>query len=343
MPRRRIAVVGLGMAVTPHARSLLDLADRVEVAYAMSPSPARRQAFAARFDFPLAEALGPILDDRSIAAVAVLTPPNTHLEVVRQLAGAGKHILLEKPLDVSTARAEQLVAACRTAGVTLGVVLQHRFKPAAERLAAILRGGGLGDIVGCSTGIRLWRPQGYYDEPGRGTKARDGGGVLLTQGIHTLDLMLSLAGPVAEVCGYARTSAVHRMETEDLVCAAVRFRSGAVGVIDATTAAYPGAPERIELIGTRGTASLAGTALEVSWHDGRREEIAPDASAGGTGADPMAFPHDYHLGVWRDFLDAIDRGRAPRVSGAEALAVHRLIDALLSAGASDRKLALAIG
>ena len=343
MPRRRIAVVGLGMAVTPHARSLLDLADRVEVAYAMSPSPARRQAFAARFDFPLAEALGPILDDRSIAAVAVLTPPNTHLEVVRQLAGAGKHILLEKPLDVSTARAEQLVAACRAAGVTLGVVLQHRFKPAAERLAAILRGGGLGDIVGCSTGIRLWRPQGYYDEPGRGTKARDGGGVLLTQGIHTLDLMLSLAGPVAEVCGYARTSAVHRMETEDLVCAAVRFRNGAVGVIDATTAAYPGAPERIELIGTRGTASLAGTALEVSWHDGRREEIAPDASAGGTGADPMAFPHDYHLGVWRDFLDAIDSGRAPRVSGAEALAVHRLIDALLSAGASDRKLALATG
>jgi UDP-N-acetyl-2-amino-2-deoxyglucuronate dehydrogenase len=336
MTRHRIALVGLGMAVTPHAKSLLDLADRVEVAWAMSPSAARRDSFAARFPFPAADNLGAILADRSISAVAVLTPPNTHLEIASQLAKAGKHILLEKPLEVSTARAEQLVAACEGAGVTLGVVLQHRFKPAAERLAAILRTGALGEIVNCSTSIRLWRPQGYYDEPGRGTQARDGGGVLLTQGIHTLDLMLSLAGPVVEVSGYARTSPVHRMETEDLVCAAVRFANGAVGVIDATTAAYPGAPERIELIGTNGTASLAGTALSVHYHDGRSEMVAADASPGGTGADPMAFPHDYHLGVWRDFLEAIERKRPPRVSGAEALKVHRLIDALLAASADGR-------
>ncbi len=106
------------------------------------------------------------------------------------------------------------------------VVLQHRFKPAAEHLAAILREEQLGRIVKCSTAIPVWRPQSYYDEPGRGTKARDGGGVLLTQGIHTLDLMLSLAGPIVEVCGYAHTTPVHRMETEDLVSAAVRFASG---------------------------------------------------------------------------------------------------------------------
>jgi predicted dehydrogenase len=336
MPRHRIALIGLGMAVTPHAKSLLDLADRVEVAWAMSPSAARRDAFSSRFPFPIAGSLAGILEDRSIAAVAVLTPPNTHLEIAAELAKAGKHILLEKPLDISTARAEQLVAACRDAGVTLGVVLQHRFKPAAERLAAILRAGALGEIVNCSTSIRLWRPQSYYDEPGRGTKARDGGGVLMTQGIHTLDLMLSLAGPIVEVSGYTRTTPVHRMETEDLVCAAVRFASGAIGVIDATTAAFPGGPERIELIGTLGTASLAGTALTVRFHDGRSEEVAADASPGGTGADPMAFPHDYHLGVWRDFLDAIERKRPPRVSGAEALKVHTLIDALLAAGAAGR-------
>jgi UDP-N-acetyl-2-amino-2-deoxyglucuronate dehydrogenase len=336
MARHRIALVGLGMAVTPHAKSLLDLADRVEVAWAMSPSAARRSSFAASFPFPTTDILHTILADRSITAVAVLTPPNTHLEIASQLAEAGKHILLEKPLEVSTARAEQLVASCAAAGVTLGVVLQHRFKPAAERLTAILQAGALGEIVSCSTSIRLWRPQSYYDEPGRGTKARDGGGVLMTQGIHTLDLMLSLAGPVVEVSGYARTSPVHRMETEDLVCAAVRFASGAVGVIDATTAAYPGGPERIELIGTNGTASLAGTALSVHYHDGRSEMVAADASPGGTGADPMAFPHDYHLGVWRDFLEAIERKGPPRVSGAEALKVHRLIDALLAASADGR-------
>ncbi len=336
MKRHRIALVGLGMAVTPHARSLLDLAERAEVAWAMSPTAARRSAFSRRFPFPTVDSLGPIMEDRSLDAVAVLTPPNTHLEIAAQLAKAGKHVLLEKPLEVSTHRAEALVATCGYAGVTLGVVLQHRFKPATERLAALLEAGALGQIVNCSTSIRLWRPQSYYDEPGRGTKARDGGGVLLTQGIHALDLMLSLAGPVVEVCGYARTTPVHRMETEDLVCAAARFASGAVGVIDATTTAYPGGPERIELVGTLGAASLAGTALSVLYHDGRREDVAADASPGGGGADPMAFPHDYHLGVWRDFLDAIDAGRPPRVSGAEALNVHRLIDALLAAGAAGR-------
>ncbi len=336
MTRHRIALIGLGMAVTPHAKSLLELVPRVEVACCMSPSAPRRSAFSARFPFPTADSLEPILQDRSITAAAVLTPPSTHLDIARRLARAGKHVLLEKPLEVSTVRANELVGACSNAGVVLGVVLQHRFKPAAERLAAVLRSGCLGPLVNCSTSIRLWRPQSYYDEPGRGTKARDGGGALLTQGIHTLDLMLSLAGPIAEVSGYAQTTPVHRMETEDLVCAAVRFASGAVGVIDATTAAYPGGPERIALIGTEGTATLAGTALTVHHHDGRREELAADASAGGTGADPMAFPHDYHLAVWRDFLDAIETNRPPRVSGAEALKVHRLIDALLAAGATGR-------
>jgi predicted dehydrogenase len=340
MSRHGIALIGLGMAVAPHAKSLLDLKERADVVCAVSPSAERRRAFSTRFPFPLCESLDAVLIDDRVTIAAVLTPPSTHLDIAVRLARAGKHILLEKPLEVSTSRAEELVRICREAGVTLGVVLQHRFKPAAERLAAILRSGALGQIVNCSTSIRIWRPQSYYDEPGRGTRARDGGGVLLTQGIHTLDLMLSLAGPVVEVCGYAGTSAVHRMETEDLVCAAVRFASGAIGVIDATTAAYPGAPERIELIGTLGTASLAGTALGVHYHDGRREEMKADASAGGTGADPMAFPHDYHLGVWRNFLDAVEYRQEPRISGAEALHVHRLIDALLAAGASDRKVGL---
>lgn len=342
MPRHRIALIGLGMAVLPHAKSLLDLASRAEVAAAFSPTPARREKFAAAFPaFPLAADLDPLLADPSIDAVAILTPPNTHLDLVARAAKAGKHILLEKPLDITTARAEALVAAAKDAGVTLGIVLQHRFRPAGERLAAILREGGLGSIVNCSTTIRLWRPQSYYDEPGRGTRARDGGGVLLTQGIHTLDLMLSLAGPVAEVTGYAVTSPVHRMQTEDMVAAAVRFANGALGVIDATTAAYPGFPERIDIVGEKGSASLSGSSLDVAWADGRREAISPDGSAGGTGANPMDFPHDWHRGVWTDFLDALDHRRPPRISGEEGLKVHRLIDALLAAGSSGKPVRVA--
>jgi len=321
------------MAVTPHAKSLIDLHDRVEVAHAFSPTPARRQAFAARFPFPLCDSLDTALNDKSVGAVAILTPPNTHLDLARRCAAAGKHILLEKPLEITTARAVELVETCRRAGVTLSIVLQHRFRPAGMKLAELIRVGDLGALVGCSTIIRLWRPQSYYDAPGRGVKTRDGGGVLLTQGIHTLDLMLSLAGPIAEVTGYAATTLVHRMETEDLVCAAARFANGAYGTIDATTAAYPGFAERIEMIFRNGTASLAGTALDMRYHDGRVVTVAPDDSAGGTGADPMAFPHDYHRAVWADFLDAVEGNRAPKVTGEEALKVHRLIDALIEAGA----------
>ena len=337
--RVRLGLIGLGMAVTPHARALQDLADEVEVAAAYSPTQPRRAGFAERFPFPTTGDLDGLLDDPSVDAVMILTPPNTHGELVGRAAARAKHVLLEKPLEVSTDRAEALVAAADAAGVTLAVVLQHRFRPAAERLAALLAEGALGRIVGCSTTIRLWRPQAYYDEPGRGTLARDGGGVLMTQGIHTLDLMLSLAGPVAEVTGYTATAA-HRMEAEDLACAAVRFASGALGVIDATTAAWPGFPERIDLAGTDGTATLAGGELRVAWHDGRAETVAADASAGGTGADPMAFSHEGHRAVLADFLSAIRTGTAPRVSGAEALKVHRLIDALIETGRTGRPVRL---
>jgi UDP-N-acetyl-2-amino-2-deoxyglucuronate dehydrogenase len=324
----RVALVGLGMAVTPHAKSLADLRQRVEAAYAYSLSAARRAKFAGQFPVPLCDRLETILEDRSVGAVLILTPPNSHLELVRRCAAAGKHILLEKPLEISTARAEQLVRSA--AKVKLGVVLQHRFRPAAEKLGEILKAGRLGELVSASAMIPNWRPQSYYDQPGRGTRARDGGGVLLTQGIHTLDLFLSLAGKVSEVKSFTATSGVHRMETEDLAAAALRFENGALGVVHATTAAYPGFPERIELIGTRGTAILEGTALKAQFSDGDSFELKTESGSGGTGADPMAFPHDWHRSLLADFLDAIEHDREPRVNGEEALKVHRFIDALLA-------------
>ncbi|MEF2071805.1 Gfo/Idh/MocA family protein [Consotaella aegiceratis] len=339
--KRRTALIGLGMVVDSHAASLRDLSDRVEVAYAFSPTAARREAFAERFAFPTCDSLETILADDSVDSVIVLTPPNTHLDIVRRCAEAGKHVLLEKPLEITTARATELVEICERAGVALGIVLQHRFRPAGEVLAERLREGRLGAIAGCSTGIRLWRPQRYYDEPGRGSFARDGGGVLLTQGIHTLDMMLSLTGPVAEVRGFATTSPLHRMETEDMVTAAVRYANGALGVIDATTAAYPGYPERIEMIGEKGSAVISGTSLTLAYHDGSTETVAPDAATKGTGANPMDFPYRWHRAVLADFFDALDEGRAPRVTGREALRAHRLIDALIEAGSAGGGVAVA--
>jgi predicted dehydrogenase len=325
--RHRIAVVGLGMAVAPHAQSLHDLCDRVDVVAAYSPTRARREAFAARFGFPAGDDLDAIVHDRSIDAALILTPPRTHLPLVERFAAAGKHILLEKPLEADTVRAEAVVACCERAGVRLGVVLQHRFRPAARALAQ--RMGSLGEIAAASVAVPWWRPQSYYDEPGRGSLARDGGGVLLTQAIHTLDLFLTLAPPLAEVSAYVRTTPLHRMETEDLACAALRHANGALGTLEATTAAYPGAPERIQLVGRRGTAALSGGRLDVHWQDGRSEALGEQAMQGG-GADPMAFSNDAHRMVLAEFLDALDGRRAPVNDGRSALAVHDLIDAVLA-------------
>ena len=273
MTRHRIGVIGLGMAVTPHAKSLLDLRDRIEVACAFSRSEARRQAFAQRFDFPTTGDLEQIASDPSIDAVMILTPPNTHLELVERFAAAGKHILLEKPLERSTERALRLVEAAEAAGVKLGVVFQHRFREASEHLRALLRQRALGALAVINVSCPWWRAQSYYDEPGRGTLARDGGGVLITQAIHTLDLTLSLAGPIAEVAAIAGTTGLHRMESEDFAAAGLRFANGALGALMATTAEYPGFPERIELIGTEGTAILAAGVVTVHYQDGRREAL----------------------------------------------------------------------
>jgi predicted dehydrogenase len=331
----RIALIGLGLAAGPHIASLKDLSGRAQVAAAFSRSTVRREAFAVKTGLPVSGDLDAVFADPAIDVVAILTPPFSHLELVERACAAGKHILLEKPLDITTARSEALVQQIEAAGVVAQVMLQHRFKPSAERLRQVLAESGLGRIIGVSARVPLWRPQSYYDVAGRGTRARDGGGVLLSQAIHTIDLMRSLCGPVARVAGFARDGAGHRMETEDIAGAALRFDSGAIGTIDATTCAYPGSLERIEIVGSLGTALLTGTGLQLRWQDGRREDLQPDDFPGGTGADPMAFSHAFHRGVWTDFLDAIDQKRPPRITPRDALQTHYLIEAMLQSAAED--------
>ncbi|MEN8196389.1 MAG: Gfo/Idh/MocA family oxidoreductase [Pseudomonadota bacterium] len=167
MTRKRAAIIGLGMAVKPHAESYLQLTDRVEVTHAFSPTKARRDAFAGQYGFPITDDIDAIVADPTVDYVTILTPPNTHLELTQRCAAAGKHVLLEKPLEISTDRARALVAASRGAGVRLGMVLQHRFRPSGARLREIMASGKLGATVGASVGVLNWRPQSYYDQPGR--------------------------------------------------------------------------------------------------------------------------------------------------------------------------------
>jgi predicted dehydrogenase len=328
--RLPIALIGLGPGAEPHAKSLHDLADRVEVKAAASRTESRARAFADRFGFPVTTDVDAVIADPTIQSVIVLTPPGAHLEIAERCLRAGKHVLVEKPLELAVARAEQLARAARQANRKLGVVLQHRFRPASLRLRAAIQSGELGTITAAWMLVPWWRPQAYYDEPGRGTMARDGGGVLLTQAIHTLDLFRSLVGVQAVVAAQAVTTPTHRMETEDFASALIRLGNGAPGTIIATTAAYPGYPERIEITFTRGTASLVGGSLHLSKIDGNEEKIVEEGSTG-SGANIMDFPNDAHRAVLADFLDAIEQDRDPIVTGEEALASQRLIADILQA------------
>ena len=296
----RIAIIGLGMALKPHALALRDLAGRVEVAAAWSRGAERRARAEAEWGFRATGDLDAILSDDRIDAAMILAPPWAHGELALRCAAAGKH----------------------------AIVFQHRFRLASLRLAELLAEGRLGRLVSCSASVRWWRGPDYFAQPGRGMKARDGGGVLLTQAIHTCDLFLSLAGPVAELSAHHLNSGLRAIDTEDVATATLRFASGAIGSIDATSTAFPGYPERIELAGERGAAVLEAERLSVRLMDGTTIE-AGSGGGGGGGADPMAFSHEANTRLLADFLDAIDEDRDPRTNGRSALHVHRLIDAIL--------------
>jgi UDP-N-acetyl-2-amino-2-deoxyglucuronate dehydrogenase len=327
------------MAVKPHAQSLIDLKDRLDIVGGFSPSADRRAAFAKQYGLPVVDSLDALANDRSLQAVMILTPPTTHLDMVKKFAAAGKHILLEKPIEVTVARAEEAVAACERGKVKMAVVFQHRFRPGALALSKLVSSGALGALLSASASIRWWRSTEYFAQPGRGIKARDGGGVLLTQAIHTLDLFLSLTGPAAEVTGFVKTSGLRKIDTEDVAAGAIRFVHGALGSLDATSVSFPGFPEKIELACEKATAVLEVGKLDVYYKDGRKESIG-ELAGGGGGADPMAFTNDAHRGVLADFLDAIEKDTQPRANGQSALHVHRLIEGLLRSSESGKPVKL---
>jgi UDP-N-acetyl-2-amino-2-deoxyglucuronate dehydrogenase len=335
----RLGVVGAGQASAPHLQSIQDLGAEVALARVVARSAGKLSALNLPAGAVTSTRLEDILEDATVTAVLVLTPPNTHLEIVAQLARAGKHVLVEKPLDVSLEKAQQMVDICEQQGVKLAVMLQHRMRDASLALARLIREGALGELLSASASIRWWRPQTYYDEPGRGTLARDGGGVLMTQAIHNLDLMLSLTGMPDRVLAMAGTSAVHRMECEDTVAAVLHYPNGAIGSIDATTAAWPGFPERIALNFTQGSATLEAGELRAELTDGRQIQVGV-RQATGSGANIMAFDHAFHRALLQDFVAAIRNNTEPSVTGRSALQVQRLINAIMASSASGAAVSL---
>jgi UDP-N-acetyl-2-amino-2-deoxyglucuronate dehydrogenase len=335
-----LGIVGAGMAAKPHALALNALRDRIEVRGVWRRSRDELDQFCATYDFPAAQSYEALLADPAVDAILVLTPPNARQDIVAAAAKAGKHVLMEKPVERSIEAAERIVAACEDAGVTLGIIFQHRFRAASKALAEKVASGEMGALEAVHLVVPWWRPQeGYYDKPGRGSFAQDGGGVLITQAIHSLDLMLSLTGPVKAVTALSATTGLHQMETEDFVAGGMEFANGAVGGLMATTANFPGGAESLTLNFTKASATLTGGNLTLNWLDGRNETIGEASNSGG-GADPMAFPFDWHMAQIAEFAEAVRAGRQPVSTGRTALEVHKLIDALIRSGKEGRKVSL---
>jgi predicted dehydrogenase len=329
MKRIGIVMIGLGPGSQPHLKSLQDLSDRVDLRWAVCRHPDKAERALLPAAVQMAADLSRALSDPEVDMAIVATPPATHLPIVLECLEHGKHVLLEKPLEVSFERSQDLVARAARSSLLFGVVLQHRFRPGSIRLREILAEGKLGAVQAASVRVPWWRPQAYYDQAGRGTLQRDGGGVLLTQAIHSLDLFRSLVGVSAVQAAQVLTTSIHRMETEDYASALVRLANGAPGSVLATTAMYPGAAETIEIIGQLGSAVLTGGDLQVSFRSGEQIAVKSDGGTGG-GANVMDFPHDAHRALIEDFLAAIRDGRPPLVSGGEALATHVFIEQILA-------------
>lgn len=325
--RTKLAVIGLGMASKPHLAALLQLRSLVEVGGIFSRQKEHREQVAKEYGFPTYDSIEAICADRTIDGVIVITPPNARLEIVEMLAKAGKHILMEKPVERSLRNARQIVDICEKANVTLGIVLQHRFRAGASKLSNLLQSGALGPIYLARMTLPWWRDQSYYEQGERGTYAADGGGVLITQAIHVLDLMLSLIGPVRAVSAVTGTTPLHDIEVEDFASANLFFKNGAMGSVVATTASYPGGAETLHIDSENAALRLTAGELIVEWRDGRSETFGDISNTGG-GRDPMDFPCDWHRDLIANFATCLHQKRAPRITGREALEVHRLIDAI---------------
>lgn len=320
------ALIGTGMVAGTHAAAI-KASDKVALKGVTARRPESAQKFADEHGVETYADVAAIAADPTIDFAILVTPPNARTELIEPLAKAGKPILLEKPVARDGKEAEQVVKLCEDASVKLGIVFQHRMREASKKAVELVASGKLGTLGVAEVNVPWWREQAYYDEPGRGTYARDGGGVLISQAIHTLDLALSLTGPVASVQAMTATSRFHTMEAEDFATAGLRFANGAIGSLVASSTSYPGGAETITLHFDKASLHLGSGVLTVSWRNGETETFGASATTGG-GADPMAFTHEWHQGIIEDFCDAITENRDPVVTGRAALASHALIDAI---------------
>jgi UDP-N-acetyl-2-amino-2-deoxyglucuronate dehydrogenase len=311
-----IGILGCGSVAKVHAAAIARIPG-LKLTSVCSNSRASAARLATAHGVTAHTDLEAFLKDPALDSVTICTPSGTHGALGSTAASMGKHVVVEKPIDVTLEKADALIAACDRAQVRLAVSLQSRHLDAPRMLKESVEAGRLGKLTMASAYIKWYRSDDYYKSAvWRGTLALDGGGALINQAIHTVDLLRWIAGPVAELSAYAGRLLHQNIEGEDTVTAAIRFQNGALGVIEAGTSVYPGFKRRIELTGTEGTVVLEGDNISTwALRDGSPNPLPATAEVSDGSANPMAIDCEGHRRVLEDFAHAIRENRAPVVDG----------------------------
>lgn len=335
----RVGIIGTGAIARKHAEAYQKIG--YEIVACTNRSPAAGIEFATATGAEFVPASEQLCCHPRVDFVDVCTLPDYRLEAVELCAEAKKHILVQKPMAATLATATQMIKVANAAGIQLGVVSQHRFDDSIMFLNNAISAGRLGRILQADAYVKWYRSAEYYARPGKGTWAIEGGGALITQAIHQVDLLLHLAGAVQEVSAFWQKGALHSIESEDVISVILRYASGATGVIQASTAFWPGSPERLEFHGTHGTAIVTGDRL-TTWNVrndvGEPPPLAGEAASGAS--DPMAISTLPFERQFIDFGEACRIGRPPRVSWREGWRAMQLVSAIYQSAAEGRPVAI---
>ena len=335
-----VGVIGTGAIAWKHAQAYKNIGYRITACTDRTEEKGRK--FAEAWGAEYVATPEQLSQRADVDFLDLSTFPGYRLAAVELGAKYGKHVLVQKPMAVDLETAAPMIAVARAAGIQLGVVSQHRFDDSTLFLKRALAAGRLGTVLQADAYVKWYRTDEYYARPVKGSWAGEGGGALISQAIHQADVLLYLMGAVDEVFGYWRLGAIHKIESEDLVCAVMHYASGALGVIQAATALWPGYPERIEIHGTKGSAIVTGdqlTTWDVRDDQGEPAPISLEAKSGAS--DPMAIsltPFERQLA---DFGEACKAGRPASSSGVDGYRALQLVRSIYTSCAEGRKVQIA--
>ena len=340
-------IIGLGLIAEMHAKALKEIPDANLVA-CFDVDKARADSFSKTYGGLAFHDLNAFLSCPGLEIVTICTPSGLHMESAVAAANAKKHVVVEKPLEITVERCDAILHAAKENNVLLSGIFPSRFHSVAKIVKEAVDSGRFGTLVLADAYVKWFRSQEYYDASGwKGTWALDGGGALMNQSIHAIDLLQWFMGPVVEISAYIGTIAHQRIEVEDTAVATLRFANGALGVIEGTTGAYPGFFKKIEISGSQGSIVLEEENLstwkflgELPQDVSIREEFAAHTATGGGAADPSAIGHHGHKMQFLDIIQALEMDTQPLVTGEEARKAVEIIQGIYLSAKEGRRVQL---